>query len=45
MEVGTTTIRFGSARQGPSAPEACQSGKYEIFTRTGTPILFTWKLI
>src|SRR5262245_28035795 len=40
-----TTIRFGDTRHGPSAPEACQFGKYDTFTSTGTPTLSTSKLI
>ncbi len=41
--VGTTTIRLGVTRQGPSAPCACQLGKYETFTSTGVPSVLTWK--
>ena len=44
-EVGTTTIRLGATRQGPSAPDTCQLGKYETFTSTGVPTRSTWKLI
>src|SRR5688572_19836834 len=39
--VGSSTMRFGVARHGPSAPEASQFGKYDVFTRTGTPGLDT----
>ena len=35
--MGTTTIRLGVTRHGPLAPEACQFGKYDAFTRTGEP--------
>ena len=34
---GTTTIRFGVTRYGPSAPEASQFGKYDTLTSTGEP--------
>ena len=37
MPVGTTTISLGVARHGPFAPFACQFGKYDVFTSTGTP--------
>src|SRR5271170_7492090 len=45
LDVGITTIRFGLTRYGPVAPVACQRGKYEIFTRTGTPTRLTWNEI
>src|SRR5580704_13550681 len=45
LDVGMTTIRFGLTRYGPVAPVACQRGKYEIFTRTGTPMRLTWNEI
>src|ERR1700685_1900739 len=35
-------MRFGATRHGPSAPNACQFGKYETFTRTGVPVRSTW---
>ena len=44
MPVGTTTIRLGLARQGPLAPVACQLGKYDVLTSTGTPGSETSKL-
>lgn len=37
LDVGTTTMKFGVTRHGPSAPDACQFGKYDVFTSTGTP--------
>src|SRR5580692_11533597 len=37
-------MRLGVTRYGPVAPEACQLGKYETFTRTGVPTFDTWKL-
>src|ERR1019366_1675396 len=43
LDVGTTTIRLGLTRYGPVAPVAFQRGKYEIFTKTGTPTRLTWK--
>src|ERR1700722_15501216 len=45
LEVGTTTMRFGLTRYGPVAPVACQRGKYEILTNTGTPTRLTWNEI
>src|SRR5580704_7731834 len=45
LDVGITTIRFGLTRYGPVAPVACQRGKYEILTSTGTPIRVTWNEI
>jgi hypothetical protein len=39
--VGTTTIRLGVTRHGPSAPEASQLGKYDAFTNTGVPVRLT----
>ena len=36
--VGTTTMKLGVARHGPSAPSASQFGKYDVFTITGTPV-------
>src|ERR1035438_6685183 len=45
FEVGITTIRFGLTRYGPVAPVACQRGKYEILTSTGTPTRLTWNEI
>src|ERR1700722_2681308 len=41
--VGTTTIRLGATRHGPSAPWACQLGKYDTLTSTGVPTRSTWK--
>src|SRR5579884_3409892 len=38
-------MRLGSARHGPSAPDTCHAGKYEVFTSTGTPTRSTWKLM
>ena len=32
---GTTTMRLGATRYGPSAPDTCQFGKYDVFTSTG----------
>ena len=43
--VGTTTMRFGVARHGPSAPDASQLGKKEVRTITGTPMRSTWNEI
>src|SRR4051794_32352381 len=40
-----TTIWLGVTRHGPLAPEACQLGKYDIFTRTGWPTRSTSKEI
>ena len=40
--VGTTTMKFGVARYGPSAPDTVQFGKYDVFTITGTPVRDTW---
>src|SRR6185437_1320260 len=37
-------MRLGVTRQGPSAPLACQFGKYDTLTKTGVPTLDTWKL-
>ncbi len=39
--VGTTTIRLGVIRHGPSAPSTFQLGKYETLTTTGTPVRST----
>jgi hypothetical protein len=36
---------FGADRHGPFAPVACQFGKNDVFTVTGTPTRLTWKLI
>src|ERR1700737_2728559 len=36
-----TTIKLGATRYGPLAPETRQLGKYDTFTRTGTPTLST----
>ena len=36
--VGTTTMKFGVARHGPSAPSTSQLGKYDVLTITGTPV-------
>ena len=36
--VGTTTMKLGVARHGPSAPLAVQFGKYDVLTITGTPV-------
>ena len=44
MSVGTTTIRFGLTRYGPSAPSACQFGKNELRIRIGVPGSDTSKL-
>ena len=38
VHVGTTTMKFGVSRHGPSAPVASQFGKYDVFTTTGTPV-------
>ena len=38
MLVGTTTMKLGVARHGPSAPWAVQFGKYDVLTITGTPV-------
>src|SRR5438034_11078080 len=37
-------MRLGVARQGPLAPEACQLGKNDVLTTTGTPGSETSKL-
>ena len=36
--VGTTTMKLGVARHGPSAPSAVQFGYHDVFTITGTPV-------
>src|SRR6185312_2635383 len=36
--VGTTTMKLGVARHGPSAPSAFQFGYQEVLTITGTPV-------
>src|SRR5579871_1123207 len=38
-------MRLGATRHGPSAPLACQFGKYDVFTRTGVPVRSTSKLM
>src|SRR5260370_20150090 len=38
LVVGTTTMKLGVARHGPSAPCALQLGKYDVLTITGTPV-------
>lgn len=38
-------MRLGEIRHGPFAPEACQFGKYDIFTRMGVPGVSTSKAI
>src|ERR1700722_10834366 len=38
-------MRLGVTRHGPSAPLACQLGKYETLTSTGVPTRDTWKLM
>ncbi len=45
FEVGTTTIKLGANRYGPSAPDTFQLGKYDSFTSTGLPISDTSKEI
>src|SRR5690606_3614001 len=37
VSVGTTTMKLGATRYGPSAPSTRQFGKYDIFTSTGLP--------
>src|SRR3954469_16250311 len=44
FSVGTTTMKFGVARYGPSAPLTRQFGKYDVFTSTGLPTWSTSKL-
>src|SRR3954471_15448875 len=36
--VGTTTMKVGVARHGPSAPSASQFGYHDVFAITGTPV-------
>src|SRR6476646_8503741 len=36
--VGTTTMKLGVARHGPSAPSAFQLGYHDVLTITGTPV-------
>src|SRR4051794_2584656 len=43
--VGTTTMKLGVARYGPSAPSASQFGYHDVFTITGTPVRETSKAI
>src|SRR3954454_7158014 len=38
LSVGTTTMKLGVARHGPSAPSAFQLGYHDVFTITGTPV-------
>ena len=38
FEVGTTTMKFGVARYGPSPPSTCQLGNHDSLTMTGTPV-------
>src|SRR5215212_6382627 len=38
LAVGTTTMKLGVARYGPSAPSAFQLGYHDVFTITGTPV-------
>src|SRR5579862_2081053 len=38
-------MRFGATRQGPLAPDACQFGNQDVFTRTGVPVRSTSKLM